>query len=132
VWADTAVGDSALTSCIQELRQVLCDDPRRPLFIEILHRRGYRFIAETSAITHREAPPIASDMQIVGRQRVIGDILTIWSTAERGTRQVLFLSGEAGIGKTTVLQHVRARVTAGSTSSATWGQCLQHYGIGEP
>lgn len=132
VWADTAVGDSALTSCIQELRQALCDDPRRPLFIETLHRRGYRFIAETSAVTHNEPPPIAGDVQMIGRQRVISDILKIWSVAERGTRQVLFLSGEAGIGKTTVLQHLRARVTAGSTSRATWGQCLQHYGIGEP
>ncbi|HXR77321.1 MAG TPA: AAA family ATPase [Bryobacteraceae bacterium] len=131
VWADTAVGDSALTSCIQELRQALCDNPRRPLFIETLHRRGYRFIAETLAIRHHEPPPIASDVQIIGRQGVISDILKIWSAAERGTRQVLFLSGEAGIGKTTVLQHVRARLTAGSTSRATWGQCLQHYGIGE-
>ena len=45
VWADTAVSDSALTTCIQELRQALHDDPRRPRFIETLHRRGYRFLA---------------------------------------------------------------------------------------
>jgi TolB-like protein/tetratricopeptide (TPR) repeat protein len=45
VWAETAVSDDALTSCIQELRRALDDDPRRPRFIETRHRRGYRFIA---------------------------------------------------------------------------------------
>jgi DNA-binding winged helix-turn-helix (wHTH) protein len=30
VWKDTAVGDDALTSCIQELRRALNDDPRQP------------------------------------------------------------------------------------------------------
>ena len=43
VWMGTAVSDSALTSCIQELRRALGDDAQRPQFIETLHRRGYRF-----------------------------------------------------------------------------------------
>jgi predicted ATPase len=132
VWADTAVSDSALTSCIQELRQVLRDDPRRPRFIETLHRRGYRFVAEISALAQDEPLSIATDLQVIGRQRVISDILKIWSAGERGARQVLFMSGEPGIGKTTVVQHVLARVTAAGKARATWGQCLQHYGIGEP
>lgn len=45
VWSGTAVGDDALTSCVQELRKALGDDPRRPRFIETRHRRGYRFIS---------------------------------------------------------------------------------------
>src|SRR5438093_10679412 len=40
VWPKTAVSDAALTSCIQELRKVLRDDPRRPRYIETVHRRG--------------------------------------------------------------------------------------------
>ena len=38
VWSDTAVSDDALTSCIQELRRALEDDPRQPRFIETRHR----------------------------------------------------------------------------------------------
>jgi hypothetical protein len=34
VWADTAVTDDALTTCIQELRRALQDDARHPRFIE--------------------------------------------------------------------------------------------------
>src|SRR5689334_7905531 len=44
VWDGRAVGDDALTSCIQELRDTLGDDARRPRFIETLHRRGYRLM----------------------------------------------------------------------------------------
>jgi DNA-binding winged helix-turn-helix (wHTH) protein/alpha-beta hydrolase superfamily lysophospholipase len=48
VWSGTAVGDDALTSCIQELRRALDDDPKQPRFIETRHRRGYRFVAPLS------------------------------------------------------------------------------------
>jgi TolB-like protein/tetratricopeptide (TPR) repeat protein len=55
VWKDTAVGDDALTSCIQELRRALDDDPRQPRYIETRHRRGYRFVAALAAVTSRAA-----------------------------------------------------------------------------
>src|SRR4051812_6343846 len=45
VWADTAVGDDALTACVQEVRRALHDDPKQPRFIETRHRRGYSFVA---------------------------------------------------------------------------------------
>ena len=47
VWQDTAVTDSALATCIQEIRRALGDRPRDPRFVETLHRRGYRFVART-------------------------------------------------------------------------------------
>src|SRR5215475_10887465 len=49
LWRDVAVGDAALVTCIQELRKALRDDARHPRYIETLHRRGYRFIAELAA-----------------------------------------------------------------------------------
>jgi DNA-binding winged helix-turn-helix (wHTH) protein/pimeloyl-ACP methyl ester carboxylesterase len=49
VWSGTAVGDDALTSCIQELRRAFGDDPKQPRFIETRHRRGYRFVAPLSS-----------------------------------------------------------------------------------
>ena len=48
VWSGVAVGDDALTSCIQELRKAFADDARQPRFIETRHRRGYRFVARIS------------------------------------------------------------------------------------
>jgi len=56
VWNGTAVSDDALTSCIQELRRALDDDPRQPRFIETRHRRGYRFI-----VSHSDTASAAAD-----------------------------------------------------------------------
>jgi DNA-binding winged helix-turn-helix (wHTH) protein/predicted ATPase len=136
VWPGTAVSDAALTSCIQELRYALADDPRRPRFIETLHRRGYRFVARTSPLSggERRAMPLSAppDVPLVGRDRVIDQMIASLALAERGSRRVLFVSGEPGIGKTTVVQAFLARGDVQSGVRVTWGQCVQHYGVGEP
>src|SRR5882757_2769100 len=51
VWEGSAVGDEALTSCIQELRRALDDDAREPRYIETRHRRGYRLIVPVATAT---------------------------------------------------------------------------------
>lgn len=56
VWADTFVGEAALSRCISELRRVLGDDARNPSYIETLPRRGYRLVA-------RVEPGVASGAQ---------------------------------------------------------------------
>jgi adenylate cyclase len=56
VWSGTAVSDDALTSCVQELRRALADDPKRPRFIETRHRRGYQFVAAISAASSDPTP----------------------------------------------------------------------------
>jgi DNA-binding winged helix-turn-helix (wHTH) protein len=136
VWRDTAVSDAALTSCIQELRHTLGDDPRRPRFIETVHRRGYRFVARTSRLSSDERstamPPSArSEAPLVGRDPVIAQMIASCALAERGSRRVLFVTGEPGIGKTTTVQAFLARGVQGGVR-ITWGQCVQHYGVGEP
>jgi TolB-like protein len=64
VWDGKAVGDDALTSCIQELRKALGDDARAPRFIETRHRRGYRLLvpagfAASAAPVEGSAPSTA-------------------------------------------------------------------------
>ena len=51
--------------------------------------------------------------------------------ARQGQCQVVWVTGEAGIGKTTVVEAFRAAV---ATDPAVWlaaGQCVEHYGTGE-
>jgi TolB-like protein/DNA-binding winged helix-turn-helix (wHTH) protein/Tfp pilus assembly protein PilF len=45
LWPDTFVEEANLAVNIQQLRKVLGDNARKPLFIETVARRGYRFIA---------------------------------------------------------------------------------------
>src|SRR5262245_37258666 len=53
VWGSMAVTDDALTSCIQELRDVLGDDSKRPRYIETRYRRGYRLMVPAASIIDR-------------------------------------------------------------------------------
>lgn len=46
VWRDAFVTETSLAEAVSFLRMTLGDDPQRPLYIQTLHRRGYRFIGE--------------------------------------------------------------------------------------
>src|SRR5215212_8328814 len=45
LWPDTFVEESNLTFNVQQLRKALGDNARKPVYIETIPRRGYRFIA---------------------------------------------------------------------------------------
>jgi len=137
VWPDTAVSDSALTSCIQELRGALRDDARQPQFIETVHRRGYRFIAQISGNVVAERPPVSipsarTGAPFVGRESLILQMLDAWKVAAQATRQVLFITGEAGVGKTTLVSAFLARAITLGPVRSTWAECVQPIGVGEP
>ena len=55
--ADTHVNfDQSLNAAVKRLRHALRDSPERPLFIETMARRGYRFIAPTSSPGQSDHP----------------------------------------------------------------------------
>jgi DNA-binding winged helix-turn-helix (wHTH) protein len=65
VWPDTFVTESSLLEAIGLLRDALGDNPRRPTYIQTVHRRGYRFIgvaaaARAKADATAEFPPFFS------------------------------------------------------------------------
>ncbi len=49
VWSDSAVSDNSLTRSIAQLRRVLGDDSREPLYVLTVPTVGYRFLCEVSA-----------------------------------------------------------------------------------
>jgi DNA-binding winged helix-turn-helix (wHTH) protein/Flp pilus assembly protein TadD len=57
VWADTFVGDDALTRCISELRKAFDDDPRAPRIIETIPKRGYRLLERVEPVGSPSALP---------------------------------------------------------------------------
>lgn len=48
VWGQAVVGYDALTRCIARLRKELGDDPKQPVYIETIPKKGYRLIAPVS------------------------------------------------------------------------------------
>jgi predicted ATPase/DNA-binding winged helix-turn-helix (wHTH) protein len=147
VWPETVVQEAALNICISQLRRVLGDDPQAPRFIETVHRRGYRFIAaltmanppvtEPAAPTAAGTPPLAVPPPLlrapllVGRAHEVQRLHGWLEQARHGVRQVVFVTGESGLGKTTVVDAFTASLAAEATLWVARGQCLDHHGMGE-
>src|SRR5258705_9152227 len=56
IWPGTHVTENALTREIGKLRKTLGDDPKAPKYIETVHTRGYRFIAELAEANGSPTP----------------------------------------------------------------------------
>ena len=133
VWPDVAVTDSALATCIQEFRRALDDDAREPRYVETVHRRGYRFwpALPRGQDAGGSRGPARSDGPLIGRDADVAAVLAAFDVARRGTRQVCFITGEPGVGKSAVFDECVARI-AESGAVTTWAQCVEHSGRGEP
>jgi len=129
-WAETHVSDGVLKVIILEIRRALGDDPAAPCFIETVPRRGYRFLAPR-ARPSKVAAVADRREALVGRDRVLAQLEDRLTRALAGQRQLVFLSGEAGIGKTTVLDAFLARAASNPDVLIARGACLEHYGGAE-
>ena len=50
IWPDSVIGLEVVTRAIFELRKILKDDPKKPVYIETIARKGYCFIYEMPQI----------------------------------------------------------------------------------
>ncbi len=58
VWGETIVGEESLTRAISDLRRVLGDNPRQPVYIETIRNHGYRLVAPVTPAPDEE--PVAA------------------------------------------------------------------------
>ena len=131
------VSDDALTSCIQELRGALKDDSRHPRYIETHHRRGYRLLVPiASSATQCSAPlPLieaSNPSGLVGRAVELAALARAFHQARSGRRQLVFVTGEPGIGKSSLADAFLEQLRLARTAQIAHGQCLDHHGVGEP
>jgi DNA-binding winged helix-turn-helix (wHTH) protein len=108
VWPETYVQPEVVKRHIFDLREALGDNSKTPSFLETLPRRGYQFIApihEAGRTCSRNSPGV----KLVGRDRALGELETCLHRAMRGERQIVFVTGEAGIGKTALVNELQRR-----------------------
>src|SRR4029079_17333336 len=67
--------------------------------------RGYRFAADVidDAPSTSARPAAASESMVVGRDRELAILQSALAAAHRGERQMCFVTGDPGIGKTTLV-----------------------------
>jgi predicted ATPase/DNA-binding winged helix-turn-helix (wHTH) protein len=133
VWPDTTVSDDTLTKSIRELRHAFGDAPDAPRFIETVHGRGFRWLRTDAAVAtpHLATPVSEPASPVVGRDRELATLHAHLDAALRGRRQVVFIGGEAGIGKTTLIDTFFARLADDPRVALARGQSVEGYGAGE-
>ena len=136
VWTGVSVTDAALTVCMSEIRKALGDEAKNPRYIQTVHRRGYRFIAPvTDQPMRRGVAQVPgrqfSNASFVGRESELRHLHQWLEKALTGERQIVFVTGEPGIGKTTLVEAFLEQTTANKDLRIGRGQCIEHYGLGE-
>ncbi|HYD47155.1 MAG TPA: AAA family ATPase [Terriglobales bacterium] len=114
VWHGVAVQRENITASITELRRALGDSAQHPVYIETVHGRGIRFLAEvvSTAARRRTAPPVrpSSAAPFIGRGELLGRIHSTFADVASGTMRIVVISGRAGVGKTRLLEEAVARI----------------------
>ena len=128
VWAETHVTDTVLRVSVQEIRAALGDAAAAPRYLATVGGQGYRFLVGETW----EVPLPLTAGPMVGRQGEVAALEQWFQLAAQGAHQLVLVSGEAGIGKTTVVDLFVARLGAGSPVRIARGQCVEQYGEGEP
>jgi DNA-binding winged helix-turn-helix (wHTH) protein len=127
IWRDTHVQPEVLKRHIFDLRKVLGDDPKTPVYLETLPRRGYQFVAPIQE-SERTDPPTSPGAKLVGRDRELTELESCLHRAMGGQRQIVFVTGEAGIGKTALVDEFQRRAAQSVALRMTTGQCVEGYG----
>ncbi|HYM35020.1 MAG TPA: AAA family ATPase, partial [Steroidobacteraceae bacterium] len=131
VWGHRHVSESVLKTTISEVRAALDDDAKQPRYIETASRRGYRFIGTTYSAT--SSPAKIADrtraVNLIGRQSALAKLHECWQRALQGDRQLVWIAGDAGVGKTKLVEAFLSEVSPGAIAH---GQCVEHFGTGEP
>jgi TOMM system kinase/cyclase fusion protein len=87
----------------------------------------YRVLYESMARSRLEAAGSAGLTPLVGREEEIGLLQKRWAQVKEGSGQVVLLSGEAGIGKSRLVQVLKEQVAAEPQAWLTPCQCLPYY-----
>ena len=130
LWPKVCVNQEVVKKYILGIRKVLGDRHDEPIFIATFPRRGYQFIAE---VTEEDpaapsALPLDASNRMVGRAAALAGLDSALARALRGQRQVVFVTGEAGIGKTTLVDVFHQRTAGYPNMRIARGQCVEGFG----
>ena len=126
--------EHGLNTAVKKLRRALGDSPARPRYVETLPRRGYRFlgrIAEEGQSATEDLPSDAAALLVrapfVGRREELGFLEVRCAAARLGHGACIVVTGEAGIGKTRLLEEHAERARAEGVR-VLWGRFLEGEG----
>jgi DNA-binding winged helix-turn-helix (wHTH) protein/tetratricopeptide (TPR) repeat protein len=134
IWGNSKYHDfeDSLNQAVRKLREALGDKASKPRFVETIPRRGYRLMVPIEADSKSRDEPGQSSQSllqhpIVGRRKELGKLLEYFDQASRGRGCLVCLSGEPGIGKTTLAETLLTTVTANYPCRIAVGRCSERF-----
>ncbi len=137
VWPDTHVHPDNIKVLVAEIRRALGDDSARPHYVRSVPRQGYVFIAPVADTPEeRDSPdvsgsPAAAPAPFVGRTEETRQLTSAFDAVRTSERRLVFVTGEAGIGKTALCEAFLREVGTTELMRVTWGTCHEHSGKSE-
>ena len=129
LWPETYVQPQVLRTYVLELRKLLGDEAENPQFIRTVRNRGYWFMAQVEDGSRYTADVgVPRPGGIVGRRDEFTKMSGLLRQVKRGERQVLFITGEAGIGKTALIDAFCREVCSESQIDIARGQSVEGFG----
>ncbi|MEW5926506.1 MAG: AAA family ATPase [Gemmatimonadota bacterium] len=142
VWGHAFVTETTLNSRLMSARRAIGDSGRAQRLIRTIHGRGYRFVGEVEerypepvtpgGAAAAAVPPASSAPRLPGREGPLHELQRLLDATLHGARRIAFVSGETGIGKTTLIESFLAGASAHGGIGTALGQCLDQRGAGEP
>jgi pentatricopeptide repeat protein len=133
LWSGVHVDSGVLKTHVHEIRQILGDQAKPARFIETVTGYGYRFVGavqERLVAARQQRNDGAGDL-LVGREGERECLERALGRALQGERRVVFVTGEAGIGKTALVNNFLSPLMNHPDVAVGWGQCVEQYGAGE-
>src|SRR5262245_21860296 len=144
VWPDVFVEEVNLFKNISDLRKVLSGGDSAEQYIETIPKRGYCFIArvrqsweelgdsiQTGATSADIEVDVASGMahqgEWVGHEWELARLHSYLNNSLQGEGRVVFVTGELGVGKTSLVKAFLQSVAADRRVLIAYGRCLAHY-----
>ncbi len=132
LWPETYVQPQVLRTYVLELRKLLGDSVESPQFIRTVPGRGYWFLAqvEDDGGWASDSPRPQSNPQpghIVGRTQELERLNGLLTHATKGDRQVIFITGETGIGKTALIDLFCRQQCSDDHVCIARGQCVEGF-----
>ena len=136
LWPETFVQPQVLRTYMLELRRILGDDTASPRYIQTLPKRGYCFVAPVTEWggTESAAAATASALEtkgIVGREEEMVVLQGHLRAVADGQRRMVFVTGEAGIGKTALVDAFSRSIEISGEAMMARGQCVEGFGAKE-
>jgi DNA-binding winged helix-turn-helix (wHTH) protein/tetratricopeptide (TPR) repeat protein len=138
VWGHSFVSEATVSSRVMAARKAIGDSGRAQELIRTVRGRGYQFVAPVEELAGApgslpkplDAPVRAG--RLIGRATELAALSELLDAALAGQRGFALVTGEAGAGKTTLVEGFLDEASSDSALLVAYGRCVEQRAAIEP